>query len=217
MRKSVSRPKRLGYLAGLLVFLLGYHLALNEPGRPASEVLPLFAIMIWGDLVRELVASRTVGTDDPEVRARRKHLAAIAFVASAVTIAVFVVAMLREVMPGKLAGYLWLALFMSLGATGLGLCVNDSARDAARIVVAERQDPPFLASLFLPLVAAGIVAYAAWTTWSDWSNQHALSTPRIAGLLMLTVMLMFGVRSFLRYHDEYQDRAQALLDSTKPE
>ena len=215
--KAVSLKKRVAYLGGLLVFLVGYHFALNQPGSTASEVLPAIAIMFWGDLVRELVSSRTPGTDDATVRSRRKRLATALFVAGGLTIAATVAAMIMGDRPGKLAGYLGIALFMGLGAAGLGLIVNDLARDSAKEAVAGRRDAPVGIRLFVLVITTGIFTFACWNAWSDWSSQHTLSTTRLVGMAIMTVMLLAVLRRVWLHLDEYQDRAQALLDATTPE
>lgn len=211
--RSLSHSERLSYVGGTLLFLVGAHLALNEPGHSLSQVIPLLVIMLWGDLVREFVASRTPGTDDPTLRARRKRWSAFCYAAGALTIAAFVVAMAFDAKPGRIVGYLWIAAFMSLGAAGLGLIVHDSARETARKVVEERKGPPVFFRAMVFALAAALVSYAAWIAWDEWTAHHALPPWRIAGLAILTGTSAYMVYKVWQHSDLWEERAQEYLAS----
>ena len=198
---------RLRYVGGMLLFVLGYHLALSEPGQPVSSVLPVLCIVLWGDLVREVVAIRTPATDDATVRARRGRWMMYCLAQWALTTAGVVAAIVFDAVPNKPVAYVWIALSVAIGAAGLGFVSHDASRATKAQRRAERREAPVIARVLVPMLSLLIVGYALWNAWVDWSSQRAVSSLRLFGFVLIIVTMAAGVLASWQFFDAWEDRA----------
>ncbi len=204
--------KRLRLVGGLL-FVLGVHLAISAPGQLYSNAVPLFAILLAAELVRDFLARRHRAADDDAGRARRKRLSMVFAVLAVASLAGTVATIALVPRPNKVVGWLLIALFVGFGYAALGVLTHDLQRSSARKIVEERREAPVVARILVPLLPLAILGYASWNAWSEWLTLHTMSLTRIAGLGLLTVMTIVMSHASLRSFDEWDERAQEYLST----
>jgi uncharacterized membrane protein len=151
----------------------------------------------------------------PDIRRRRKLVAAAAFAGAVAIMATLVAFIMLDYTPGKLTSGLMIAAMMGLFGCGMGLTSNDVIRDSQRRVKTRHEEPSPLLILFIPLAAmVVVVGISYWSVYDEWTAHGDFSRSRLAGLVLVTAVALFGVRAAFGKVDEWQEHDRQSRDVT---
>ena len=210
-----ARPasKSMKALLSTIVFVVIWHVLVQEPGRSWMVFLSYVLMLVLAELVREWVVLRTPVTDDEQVRRRRRWWALAALIAGLALVGGSV-ALVANGIFGKdsVVGYFGIASFVVLSTAGFALVMNDASHRAAPTTAdAHAAISPFMKTSVL-LLGLGMVTMVGWLQYDAWQSTGRVPEGvviRMSIALIVALVFTFGIwREIDRRADLYTPAAE---------